>query len=261
MTTKTILFASLVFVASISAFAQAPAGRLSDKEIKALIDQVDEGRDKFEGNLDGKFKGATLRGPTGEAKVAGVLQDYQDSTAKLKERFTADYSASAEVGTVLKQSTGIDAYMKTAQPTMKGRSEWDQQAANLKRLAEAYGATFPLVEGAAVRRLNDKETAALAAAIGTAADRFKKDIDADKTLAKPDKEAGKKDVELLVKHADTLRSRTSEGKPATSELGQLVVQAAKVQAFVEAHPIPAASNWQAVQASVGKLQQAFHQAP
>ena len=78
---------------------------------------------------------------------------------------------------------------------MKGRSEWDRQAANLKRLAEAYGTTFPFAEGATARRMNDKETAAAAAAIATAADRFKSDLDKDTTLPKPDKDAAKKDVE------------------------------------------------------------------
>jgi len=62
--------------------------------VKAVIDEVDTGRDKFEGNLDGGFKGSTLRGPNGETKVAGALQDYQDSTKKLQQRFGADYSAS-----------------------------------------------------------------------------------------------------------------------------------------------------------------------
>ena len=48
------------------------------------------GRDKFEGNLDGQFKASTVRGPSGvETKVAGALQDYQDNTQKLKDRFTA----------------------------------------------------------------------------------------------------------------------------------------------------------------------------
>ena len=77
----------------------------------------------------GTFKGWTLRGPAGEAKVSGALQDYQDSTKKLKERFTADYSASAEVATVLKQSTAIDTFMRAQPSSMKGRSEWDHQVA------------------------------------------------------------------------------------------------------------------------------------
>ena len=206
---QTLLFATALSLWSMPAFAQARTERLSDKDVKLVIDQVDEGRDKFEGNLDGQFKGSTVQGPNGETKVAGALQDYQDNTKKLKERFTPDYSAAAEVTTVLKQSMAIDTFMKGSPSTMKGRIEWDRQTANLKRLAEAYGTTFPLPDGATARRMNDQETAATAAAIATAADHFKSDLDKDKALAKPDKDAAKKDVELLIKQADAVKSRTT----------------------------------------------------
>ena len=63
--------------------------------------------------------------------------------------------------------------------------------------------------------MNDKETAAAAAAVATAAERFKSDLDKDKTLAKPEQDAAKKDVEVLIKQADAVKSRTSDGKPAT----------------------------------------------
>ena len=236
--TEAILLATALSLSSMPAFAQARAERLSDKDVKALIDQVDEGRDKFEGNLDGEFKGSTMRGPNGETKVSGALQDYQDNTKKLKERFTPDYSASAEVATVLKQSTAIDTFLKGSATTMKGRSEWDRLTATLKRLAEAYGTTFPFPDGGTARRMNDKETAAAAAAIADAANRFKSDLDKDKTLAKPDKDAAKKDVDALIKLADTVKSRTNDGKPATAEVRQLVEQAAKLQTFAGAHPPP-----------------------
>ena len=216
----TILLASALSVWSVPALAQAPSERLPDKDVKALIDQVDEGRDKFEGNLDGQFKGSTVRGPSGETKVAGALQDYQDNTQKLKDRFTPDYAASAEVATVLKQSTAINTFMQGSPSAMKGRSEWDKQTTNLKHLAESYGTK-------------------------------------DKTLAKADKEAAKKDVELLIKQAAAVKSRTNDGKPATGEVRQLVEQVAKLQTFIGAHPIPTMTNWQAVQTSLGKLQQAF----
>ena len=258
---QVLLLASAFFVWSVPAFAQGPPERLSDKDVKTLIEQVDEGRDKFEGNLDGQFKGSTLQGPNGTIKVAGALQDYQDNTQKLKERFTPDYSAGTEVAAVLKQSTAIDAFMQRSAATMKGRSEWDRQAANLKHLAAAYGTSFPLADGAAVRRMNDKETVAVAAAIATSADRVKGDIDKTTTLAKPDKDGAKKDAELLAKQANAVKSRLSDGKPATSELKQLVEQTARLEAFLVAHPIPTTTNWQAVQASVAKLQQAFGTTP
>ena len=152
-----------VFIIAASGAAAQRGERLSDKEVKQIIDAVDTGRDKFEGNLDGGFKGSTLRGPNGETKVSGALQDYQDSTKKLQERFTADYSASAEAATVLKQSMQIHAFMTGPKSPAKGRNEWDRQTTNLRRLAEAYGTTFPLPDGATIRRMNDKESAAAAA--------------------------------------------------------------------------------------------------
>jgi hypothetical protein len=258
---QTVLLVSALSLWSIPALAQARPERLSDKDVKTLIEQVDTGRDKFEGNLDGPFKGSTLRGPKGETKVAGALQDYQDSTQKLKDRFTPDYSASAEVATVLKQSTGIDTFMEGSASAMKGRSEWDQQATNLKHLAEAYGTTFPLPDGATVRRMNDKETAGFATAIATATDRFKSDLDKASTLAKSDRDAAKKDADVLIKQANAVKSRTSDGKLATAELRQLVEQVAKLQTFVGAHPIPTMTNWETVKTSLGKLQQAFGLTP
>src|SRR5262245_1250995 len=176
---ETIFFAGALCLCAIPALAQVPRERLTDKDVKTLIDQVDEGRDKFEGNLDGAFKGSTVRGPNGEVKVSGALQDYQDNTEKLKDRFSSDYAASSEVVTVLRQSTAIDRFMQGSPNDMKGRSEWDRQAANIKRLAEAYGTTFPFPDGATGRRMNDKETAATAVAIAAAADRFKDDLDKD----------------------------------------------------------------------------------
>jgi len=254
---QAVLLASALASWSVPGVTQAPE-RMSDKDVKTLVDQVDEGRDKFEGNLDGKFKGSTLSGPNGEVRVAAALQDYQDNTQKLKDRFTPDYSAGTEVATVLKQSTAINRFMEGSASSMKGRSEWDRQVGHLKRLAQAYGTTFPLPEGATVRRMNDKDAAGAADAVATAAGRFKNDLGKASTLPKPDREAARKDVDALIKLANAVKSRVSDGKPATSELRQLVEQTARVQTFVDAHPIPeAAANWQTVKASLGTLQQAF----
>ena len=258
---QTILLVTALSLWTLPALAQDRPERLSDKDVKTLIDQVDEGRDKFEGNLDGDFKGSTVQGASGETKVSGALQDYQDNTQKLKDRFTENYSASAEVATVLKQSTAIDTFMQRSASDMKGRSEWDRQTTNLKQLADAYNTTFPFPADAAVRRMNDKETANVASTIADAANRFKNDLDKDKTILKPEKDIAKKDVETLIKQADAVKSRTSDGKPATGEVRQVVEQVAKVQTFVDAHPIPTMTNWQAVQTSLGTLQQAFGLTP
>src|SRR4051812_35232270 len=75
---------------SVAAFAQASV-RLSDEEVKNLIDDVYDARDKFEGNLDDSVKGSMMKTRTTDASISAVLQDLQDNANKLKERFAKDY--------------------------------------------------------------------------------------------------------------------------------------------------------------------------
>jgi len=258
---QVVLFAGALSLWSIPAHAQLAPERLTDKDVKALIEQVDTGRDKFEGNLDGKFKDSTLRSSSGEVKVSAALQDYQENVTKLKDRFTDDYSASNEVATVLKQASNFDKFLHDTPSLTKGRSEWEHHATDLKRLASTYATTFPSPEGAAARRINDKEAAASAENLANAADKVKDAFDSvpATSLPKADKEAMKKAVELLAKHAETVKSRTADHQPATAEMKQLVVQAGAVQKLIDAHPVPAATtSWEAVQSSLAKLRQAFN---
>ena len=80
---------------------------------------------------------------------------------------------------------------------MKGASEWDATAADLKRLVEAYSTTFPLPEGAAARRLGDKEVVAHVA-------------------------------DALSKDAKELKKRVSDGKPSSAQARAVIDAANKL---------------------------------
>ena len=254
----TALLLGVLAVWPIAAFAQAPV-RLSDRDVKKLLDEVYDARDKFEGNLDDSVKESTMKTGTTDAKVLAVLQDLQDNASKLRDRFKPDYAAGAEVETLLKQATMINAAMERANIT-KGRTQWDQLAASLRTLAGVYGTTFPLPDGASVRRVNDGETAAAAGTIASAANEVKKQIEKNKGLAKPDKDAGKEAAEALVKAAGTLKSKIAEGKPATGELRQVSDLTSKLRQFLAAHPMPsAAAASSTINGAMAKLQQSFMQ--
>jgi hypothetical protein len=254
-----LLAAGALSLAAAPARAQGATERMTDRDVKTLIEQVDEGRDKFEGNLEGQFKSSTVRGSSGEIKVSNALQDYQDSTKKLKDRFKEDYSAGAEVATVLKQGSRVHAFMQGQSSVMKGRKEWDSEAASLTHLATAYGTTFPTPPDATARRMNDKELAGVAATMASAAENVRDEIDASKTLPQPEKDAAKQNVEALIKQAKLVRDHTGEGKPSTTEVRQLAEHVSHCQQFVNAHPTPTSSmNWRTVQTSLLTLQQAYH---
>lgn len=119
------------------------APRLTDSDLKGLIESVDDARDRFEDALDGGSKHSVVRGPRGEVQVNQYLDDLQENVKHLRERYTSQYSASAEALTVVRQGTDIHGYMKAQPDTMKGASEWDRLAGSLGRLARGLRCDLP----------------------------------------------------------------------------------------------------------------------
>lgn len=238
--------------------AQAPHVRLSNNDVKHLMEQVEDHRGEFQDHLDSSIKDSKLRSPDGEVDVSAYLHDYEENVHKMKDRFSDDYAASTEVQTVLRQATAVDRHMRGQSTSTKGRSEWDREAASLKTLAEAYGTTFPLPEGAPVRRYNDKEVAQAADDLANAADHFKDNVDKSDAVSKSDREGAKKDADSIKKLADDVKSRCEDGKPATAEFDQLSTLYSRMQSWVSTHPAPlAAADWTSMQTHMDILRHAF----
>jgi hypothetical protein len=261
LTTAPLLTLTTLLV--IGGASAASADRLSDKDVKALMVQVDENRDRFEDQLDGKLKRSILRGPRGEVNVGDYLDDLQANVDSMKDRFTPNYAASAEVTTVLRQGSDIQRYMSTLPPNFDGMSEWNRLASSLGQLAEVYSAKFPLSEGQAVRRLNDGEVKKTAEGLAKSADTFKKELDSslkkDKTIDKATREAAVKEVADLKEDAQKLGSLVGDGRPASGEAQALLQRAGAVKTAINGRTLsPAAqSAWGTFESGLGKVAQAF----
>ena len=120
-TTRVCIAAGAAVIATLFAASAAAADRPTDKDVKQLLDRINQERDRFEDQLDGKVKGSILRGPRGEVNVSRYLDDLQENVNNLKDRFKPDYAASAEVTTVLRQGSDIQRFMSTQPPDFDGR--------------------------------------------------------------------------------------------------------------------------------------------
>ena len=259
-TAPILIVTSLLVIGGVSA---ASADRLNDKDVKELMVQVDENRDRFEDQLDGKLKRSILRGPRGEVNVGEYLDDLQANVDKMKDRFTPQYAASAEVTAVLRQGTDIQRYMSTLPPDFDGVSEWNRLSASLGQLASVYGAPWPLPEGHAVRRMNDGELKKTAEELAKSADTFKKELDSslkkDKTIDSATREAAVQEADGLKKDAKKVGSLVGDGRPASGEAQALLQRAGAVQRAISGRAIsPAAqSAWGDFQGGLDKVAQAF----
>jgi hypothetical protein len=224
------------------------ADRLTDRDVKALVARIEQGRDRFDDALDGKLKHSIVRGPAGEVNVGDYLNDFQENIDRLEERLKPDYAASAEAGALLRQASAIHRFFRQQPAGTRGESEWNRLETDLKALAIAYGADFPLAENATVRRIGDRELAAAIGQVASTADRLKKSLDnelkKDAAMDKPARQAVVGEADQLSKDAKVLRDRVKDGKPSTGEAERVLAGATKLQTFIDSHRVPAsAAAW------------------
>ena len=253
----------VVLIAMLCAGRVAAADRLSDKDVKALIERIDKERDRFEDQLDGEVKRSILRGPGGEVHVERYLDDLQENVKKLKERFTSDYAASAEVTAVLRQGADISRFIATRPANFDGASEWNRLAASLSQLAAVYGTGMPVPDGQVARRVNDHEVKVVTTQIGKDADHFRKQLDAslkrDASVGKPAREAALQAVEDLKADAKRLGSLAGDGRPASGEARALLDRAEAVRGSTGGHTLspPARTAWAQIETSLDTIALAF----
>lgn len=264
-TVRLMTAAGAVLAAALLAMPAVSADRLPDKDVKGLIERIDNERDRFEDQLDGKIKSSILRSEGAEVHVEAFLDDLQANVGKLKERFTSDYSASAEVTTVLRQGTDIQRFMSKQPPDLDGASEWTRLASSLGELAKVYGTTFPLPEGQQARRFNDGEVKKIASELAKSAEQFQKDLESalktDTTIDQPTKDATVQQVNGLKEDAKKLASTVDDGRPASGEAKALLDRAAKIREAAASSGrtlSPAAQTaWGTVESGLQKVALAF----
>lgn len=260
--TRFSVAACAALLVALLAGPAAAAERPRDKDVKQLIERVDHERDRFEDQLSGQLKNSVIRNPSGEYNVARYLDDLQDNTGKLKDRFKPEYAASEEVTTVLRQGSDIQRFMSTLPPNFDGASEWNRLAGSLGELAAAYGTSFPIPAGQQARRMNDREVKGAADEVARSADRFKNELDdslkKDKTVDKAAREASVRAAEGLKKDAERLASTIDDEKPASGEAQALLQHASTIRAASAHVPSPAAqATWGSIEGGLGKVAQAF----
>jgi hypothetical protein len=256
-----------VLVSLLASPQPPPAARLTDSQVKDLLTRVDDERDRFEDQLDGKVKHNVLRGPAGEVDVEKFLDDLQENVDKMKGRFEDDYSAGSEVATVLRQGSAVQRFMSTQAPNMKGASEWNRLAGSLNELAVVYGTTFPTPDNAAVRRIGDREIAAAASKMADEADQFRKRLEEslklNTTITQADRAAAVAEANGLKKDADALADRLKDNKPSSGEATALLQRAQRIQATAARLSLPSAATdaWARVLGPLGTIAQGFNMTP
>jgi len=259
------------FVLTVAALAMAlalppratGAERLSDEQVKKLIEDIDSGYDAWRKGLEKQnLDDAVITSAERTIRVKSFLEDFEKAIDAVKGRFRPDYAASPEVLALLRR--GSDVELRNRRPGATPSSEWPALASKLASLAAAYGVGWP-VESMNVQaaRLNDGELASRVDQIAKAAKQLQGETEkaarADKSIDKATREALKASIQQMELKAKDVQSRVKDDRPASIEVGQLLTQVGNVKGTQARLSLSSAGSaaWRVIDSGTEALAHAF----
>ena len=112
--------------------------RLSERELTQLIQQIENGGDRFRVSITDAFD----RRPYDRTRIEGNMNDalrgFKKATDQLRIRFDAGQLVSDDVQRLLDQAQPLENFMRDNPLTERARSDWSTLRTNLNLLSNAY---------------------------------------------------------------------------------------------------------------------------
>ena len=255
-------FAALA-VALALPIGAAGAERMTDEQVKKLIEDIDAGYKTWRQDLEkSNLDDAVITSAERTIKVKDFLKDFDQAIDVLKGRFKPDYAASPEVLALLRR--GSDVELRNRRQSQTPRSAWTALGSKLDALAHAYGLAWP-VESMSVQaaRLNDGELAGKVERMENAAKQLQSETEkaakANKSIDKATRASLKSSIQQLEQTAKEVRSRIKDDRPASVEVGQLLSQTTRVKETLAELSLPSAGGpaWPGIESGNEALARAF----
>jgi hypothetical protein len=112
--------------------------RLSDSKLNQLIEEIENGGDRFRVSLTDAFFQQPHDRTRSEGKMNDALRGFKKAADQVRIRFDARELISDDVKHLLDQAEPLDNFMRDNKLTERTRSDWSTLRANLSILANAY---------------------------------------------------------------------------------------------------------------------------
>jgi hypothetical protein len=250
-------------VAAASMVTADQGTRMTDKEVKKLMETIEKDVEHFTKAIDSQYRKATLRSAGSEVDIATYLKNLKDLAKTMKSRFDSKSPANEEVLAFLRYAEPIQARHSRGDTLFGAEKEWPRLSGDIVRLSAEYNITWESnSEDWNARRVNDKE-------VGRVLDSFRKSIgDFKKDLNNAVKKADVTDQERkkvldTVKHMEEVvkdvKKAADKGMNASGALALLTSAVEETKGFISGKGLAyaVASSWGAFERSWSMVRSAF----
>ncbi|HST20848.1 MAG TPA: hypothetical protein VLR90_07015 [Blastocatellia bacterium] len=238
--------------------------RLTEKEMKALLERIERGADRFRNSLGKMLDVSALDDTKAEDNINHFVKEFEAATDHLKHRFDDDHSAAGDVEEVLRRAARIDGFMTRRGMNSRAQEDWAALRRNMDELATAYNVSWSW-DGVSSSpfRLNDEQVKTLMGRIERDADSFRKSLndaldktDFNGTKAEDNINDYVKEFEVATDH---LKDRFGKKRSAANDAQEVLERAARIDAFMHNHSLTerAQNDWSRLRASLDELATAY----
>ena len=129
---------------------------LSESELTQLIQQIENGGDKFRVSLTDAFFQRPYDRTRSEGKMNDALRSFKKATDQVRILFDGRQLVSDDVQRLLNQAQPIDDFMRDNSLTDRARDDWSTLRTNLNLLAKAYNISPSWVKTIPLLKLDTK---------------------------------------------------------------------------------------------------------
>jgi hypothetical protein len=263
------LAVALVSLGLVSAQAQTRAYRISDREVDNLIRRVEQSSDRFRGSFADALDRSRWNGTSTEDQLNSYIQNFEQATDQLRDRFNNRRSVGADVENVLRQAGFINEFMMRERLAARAENDWVVVRNDLNALARAYNVVWrwdqsgPVFGGGQVSgapyRVSDSQVDALLRRVETNADRFRASLDRALDRTRYDGTRAEDNINEFVRNfeqaTDVLRDRFNSRRSVASDVENVLRQATYIDDFVRRNRLNrrAQNDWSLIRQDLNQL--------
>jgi hypothetical protein len=264
------LVLALTSIGLASAQAQNRTYRMNDRQVEALINRVETSTDRFRQSVDFALDRSRYNGTASEDEINRFIQNFDQATDQLRERFNRRASVSADVENVLRQATFVEQFIVTNRLGGRVRSDWNLVRTDLDALARAYNVAWrwdqsgtvpgrPVYGSQRAYRITDQQLDTLIRRIETRTDSFRANLDRALDRTRYDGTRAEDDINRFVRDfeaaTDTLRARFGSRTSVAGDVESVLRQASLIDSFVRRNRLNrrATDDWALLRTDLNEL--------
>ena len=131
-----------VFALTGVGVAAAAQPRVSDQQVRGLLNRIDAGTDSVRAGLDRAVDRSRINGGLTKAEVNQSLKDFKQATDRLHTGVNDRQIGTVNVEDVLRRASSIDHFMTANSLDASAQRAWHDLRRKLDELARAYDVTW-----------------------------------------------------------------------------------------------------------------------